>query len=65
LKAGVSTFAIGALLLLILSVFLGRENKKSDSEVMIPVAKNEKDQAEAACDEDLTDRENRTFKYVL
>jgi hypothetical protein len=44
---------------------LGRENKKSDSEVMIPAAKNEKDQAEAACDEDLTDRENRTFKYVL
>jgi hypothetical protein len=61
----VSTFAIGALLLLILSVFLGWENKKRDSKVVIPTAGNKKDQAEAACDEDLTDREDRTFKYVL
>jgi hypothetical protein len=44
---------------------LEQEAAKRDSEVVIPTARNEKDQAEAACDEDLIDREDRTFRSVL
>jgi hypothetical protein len=36
-----------------------------NTEVVIPTAGNEKDHAEVAIDEDLTDREDRTFRYVL